>query len=309
MAAAARWGEHLSAVAHDGADFDTLVLRARSQDIVGNFPLVQAYAVGWSDTQQSYAAFAWAPWTDWQPVEVSGWHLQPHPYGLARGDDLLDRRLAHEVANGTADTSTPFLLPDGPKRQRPQSVKDWQAIVRTVRATRAVKPKDMRLRNPLGGTITRTTLTRAGIKSDLIAVLDDPYLPPAPDFAAMFTGTEHPSFQLGPCVCGSRRPLTDCHGMTVAVASHAPAGPASCSRTAAASPPTRTRPTSWKDASTAMRWWGWGQCGPHAWLAEGPDCTSPVLPADVHCLTPRIPLSIRVEHEHTNEKETRHEGS
>lgn len=210
-----RWAAHLAALAEDAPDFDELVHQARPAGVPNAGDRAQVYAVGWSATAGGFTAHAWAPWTDWAPVEVSGLHLQPHPYGYARGDDLLDRRLAHEVANGTADATTPIVLPDGPIQPRPQTARDWAVIVAAIRATRAVKPDDMRLRNSIGGTITRTTLTTTAVRDDLIAVLDHPDLPPAPDFAAMFTGTEHPSFQLGPCVCGSRRPLTDCHGMAV----------------------------------------------------------------------------------------------
>lgn len=51
-----------------------------------------------------------------------------------------------------------------------------------------------------------------GHRTDLIAVLDHPDVRTAtPGFVKMMTFTQHPTFQLGPCPCGSGQPNYQCH--------------------------------------------------------------------------------------------------
>lgn len=205
------WRSHLTDLARrPGMTFDRIVKTADARAAAADGTLTQFYAVGLSEAVDAFSAWAWAPWTDWKPLDVSGWHVQPHPYGLARGDDLLDRQAAYHAANGVDVAG--MVLPDGPDRSPPRDAKGWEAVCRAVRRTRAEQPADMRLRNPMGGVIRRTTLTRTGQHTDLIAVLDHPDVRTAtPGFVKMMTFTQHPTFQLGPCPCGSGQPNYQCH--------------------------------------------------------------------------------------------------
>ena len=175
-----RWHAHANEVSLSTRSFEDLVANLDAESCATQAAVF--YAVG-QDSTGGFKAYAWAPWTGWKPLDVSGWHLQPHPDGLQRGDALLDLQLAHALANDNALAN--LELPDGPPRPHPSTLKDWRIAVHAVRQTRAVRPRDGALFNAMGGIVTRTTVTADSVRVDLVTVLDAPDLPDSEDFLRM----------------------------------------------------------------------------------------------------------------------------
>lgn len=165
-----RWTVHLDQLSQRVTSFDALVRAAEPTSCATEHAIF--YAVGQRD-DGAFAAYAWAPWTAWLPHDVSGWHLQPHPDGLAPGDDLMALQLEHEGRH-RPEALEGLEPPNGPARPAPRSLHDWETVVRAIRNTRSVNPRDPRLFAPIGGVVTRHTLTVDDITSEEVTILDAP---------------------------------------------------------------------------------------------------------------------------------------
>lgn len=176
------------------AEAAPMLLRANTERGPGDQE-VQAYAVGWSPAADGFRALVWDGLADFACEDITGTlHVTPAPVGCP--PTAVEQRVRQR------DGVDP--LPEGKPAPPPRTDEQWQLLAKVIHNSRAKASMSSRLKVPVGGDVTLTTLTRSGVDQRVIHRFT------SDDFEAMVAGSLHPMVQLRPCGCGSGQRWVDC---------------------------------------------------------------------------------------------------
>lgn len=134
------------------------------------------FHIGWSPSQDRFAACAFRSDDDWQP------------------HDLTDQQLVCEP---------PMDLAEAP----PMTDEEWTALAVRVRQQWTLQPSSGQPHCAIGGHVVLTRLER-GLSSQRRI---HSFPTEGWEFRRTLIGSLHPLGQLGPCICGSGQPYAVCH--------------------------------------------------------------------------------------------------
>ena len=186
----------------------TLIAEHRNAVHGGDRPVPRsiALAVGYSDRDALFRAWAWSSEDEFTPTALEGLWVIPSPLTF-RPTDIEQARLeavCQELSGDPRVAEALRLLPPAPV---PQTDGQWRALAQAARYQRAVQPDLYSgLKMYVGGDVLLTRLARGEQSTLRLHTFPET----GPDHEQMMAGSLHPVGQLGPCPCDGDKRFVDC---------------------------------------------------------------------------------------------------
>lgn len=156
------------------------------------------YLVGYSVSAGEFVAHRFLREHDFADELVTGLHVTPSPFTMRPQEFEVAR-----TSEGMPDEFRDKWLAQ-PEPPIPADITDWGRLALRVRYERSVPNHP--LKTFVGGKVIHTRIERDLVQTMTLTEYDDD----GDEFAAMVSGTRHPSSQHGPCPCDSGKTLLEC---------------------------------------------------------------------------------------------------
>lgn len=173
---------------------------------VGTNPLVESviFFIGWSETEQEFAAYAFASEQGFKPVRIKSTWVMPCPWDNRPSGIELRRMQGWMHDHPDVDEAARLWSLKKP-RPRPESIQEWVQVAKDAREQRSLGGRFAHV--IVAGDVFHTRLERGEVTTKRVHRFNDS----GDEFQTMVSGTQHPQAQLEACWCESGQTYQDCH--------------------------------------------------------------------------------------------------